>query len=438
MLKSISIFLSENNSLDQVLEIFSNTLNAEKFKKELSKVFAKIYNNYVGYYLFRDSETYYKIFILPKHIKEPRNDSDDEKRAIDEFIGYLREYYRLKSKYPEYNKRALNIESYKEIVFELQNNHSIQSIEQLIFCKYQSILKRIEAFFMRHKSYRREVKSYISQGVKYRINLQRNIREPDKTKIHQDKIEDIVYSEMATIAYGALKLFIHKKIDLIDNEKDKKELIALVESIQNILLKRFHVDASFSLSAGKLISNRSSKYFHKKIESIILYTDLLSLFGLEHFYNEDQKGDVYQSEKAEALFIRPEDLFEWYVYDWIQYDFARTQFVFGIKPEKVVMKWSKKYYLKTDRENIDKTSNPDIIIEDKEKNKVVVDVKWKVIEKINDISDSDILKIERDYKVHGAINAFLVYQDACDANNKKIVMKYGMETFSFAVVGIKI
>ncbi len=89
MPKSISIFLSENNSLDQVLEIFSNTLNAEKFKKELSKVFAKIYNNYVGYYLFRDSEIYYKIFILPKHIKEPRNNSDDERRTIDEFIGYL-------------------------------------------------------------------------------------------------------------------------------------------------------------------------------------------------------------------------------------------------------------------------------------------------------------------------------------------------------------
>lgn len=369
MAKSISIFLSENNSLDQALELLSSALNIEKFKKELSKVFAKIYNNYVGYYLFKDNEIHYKIFILPKHIKEPSSSFDDNKKTIDEFIGYLREYYRLKSKYPEYNKSGLDIESYKEIVFESQNNHSIQSIDQLVFYKYQSILKRIEAFFIRHKSHRREIKSYISQGVKYRINLQRNIRELDKSKIHQDKIEDIVYSEMATIAYGALKLFIHKKVDLVENERDKKELMALVESIQNILLKRFHVDASFTLSAGKLMSNRSSKYFHKKIESITLYTDLLSLFGLEHFYDEDQKGDIYQSEKAEALFFRPEDLFEWYVYDWIKHDLIRTQNIFGINPEKVVMKEAKKYYLKTDSEKIDKTSNPDIIIEDNRKNK---------------------------------------------------------------------
>lgn len=62
----------------------------------------------------------------------------------------------------------------------------------------------------------------------------------------------------------------------------------------------------------------------------------------------------------------------------------------------------------------------------------------KIIEKINDINDSDILKLERDYKVHGATSAFLVYQSAGDANNKEISIEYGPEIFSFKSININV
>lgn len=434
MSKSTPIFLSENDPPDKLLSTFSSQLDTEKLKNEISTIFSKIYNNYVGYYLFNDSGTYYKIFILPKHIQIPTNVSDYD-RAIREFIIYLREYYRLRSIYPTYNQNELRLPSYKEISFEAHEWHSIQSIEQFTFYKYISILKRIEAFFAHHSSHYKTTKAYVSQSVKHRINLKSNIQELDKSKIHQDKIEAFTYSEMATIAYAALRLFINKKIELII--LNEAQLISQVDTIQRMLLKRFNANTGISLSSGKLLSNRTYKHFSKKIEYRLLYVDLLSLFGLEHFYNEENSGDIYFSEKADAIFLRPESLFEWYTYDYILENLTKVASIFEIDPDSttVKMKDTKSYSLKFDQNMQRKESIPDIIIESTKK--VLIDVKWKRVGNLNEITDSDMLKLERDLKIHYATSAFLVYEKVADKiNNKKISVQYieNEESFNFQII----
>ena len=82
----------------------------------------------------------------------------------------------------------------------------------------------------------------------------KNIKEPNKTKIHQDKLADIVFSQIATITFGVIKLFNKSKLHLIKNENAQNSLQQLSFKIKNILQQKYKVEKGFDLSINKLLS----------------------------------------------------------------------------------------------------------------------------------------------------------------------------------------
>lgn len=387
----MNIFIGENESKDQVFDELTQKLDIKKFKNEFSDVFKKVNNNWVGYCLFEDTNEYYKIFVLPKHIKKPK-DSREETKVIKEFIEYIKAHYQLKAKYDQYDPNSLGLKSNFELSFDSKNeDSSAQDMEEFIFYKYQSLLKEILKFFDTHKAHKRVKTPYISQTIKYNLNLAKNIKEPNKTKIHQGKLEDVVFSQIATITFGAIKLFNKSKLHLIKNENAQNFLQQLSFKIKNLLQQKYQVEKGFDLTINKLLSSRNFKYFRKKKDSLTLYHNLLTLFGVEHFYDEKENKQINQSIISEAFFIRPEDLYEWIVYDKLKTKYKNEYEILKHKLDKDI---TKKYKIN----DIDVTSNPDIIMKKREDNSLyVIDTKWKLLKNIPDISD--ILKLKRDTEI---------------------------------------
>jgi hypothetical protein len=428
----MNIFIRENDSKD-IFDTLSEKLDTEKLKKDLKEVFKKVYNNYVGYYLFKDSGTVYKIFVLPKHIDLPQEgDQRQEQNAIRQLIGYFKIYYELKHKYDKlYTDGNKLLPSFYEIAFNSQNKESkAQDIEEFAFTKYKYFLQEIKKFFYTHKTHKRVKTTYISQSVKYKLNLLANIKEPNKSKIHQEHYQDVIYSNIATIVYGAIKLFLQQKIEIVDKDRKlKKE----ANNLKNILLKKYKVDKSFSLSVYKLINSKTYKHFKKQKEYLALYGNVLALFGIENFFEEDDGKELNSNIKRDALFIKPDLMYEWYVYDWIIRKYCRTKKIFNI--DFSIEKDKKQIYIKSEHNtknysiiDVDKNkgistrfSEPDIVIIGDGK-KVIIDAKWKILEDLHSddkesvnpkgLSMSDVLKLQRDMQVHReneADEAFLVF-----------------------------
>lgn len=432
----MNIFISENDEKDEVFDRLVDILDIKKLRVALKDVFKKVYNNWVGYYTFKDEDTYFKIFVLPKNIIMPKkDDKEDETRAIKEFIFYLQKYYELQVKYPAYNSSNLELKSIVNFSFDSQSNSNGQELEPFVFYKYQVFLKHITNFFKTHKSLQRVKTNYTSQTIKHRFDLMKNIKEIDKTKIHQQKYEDIIYSQMATLAYGAIKLFLRQKIESFENDKNKKELLALSYELQNLLKKRFKADKSFNLSLHKLTSTKIAKVFKKKQTHKALYQNILALFGLENFFDEQSNKEINHNIESNAMFLRPEILYEWYVYDYIHSDKIHELY-----SEKVYLRSDenkKSYFIyKDDLRISSRKSEPDIIV-DKNDNKIILDVKWKQLKtveieedgefsyKTKTLNMQDVLKLQRDARVHKATEAYLVFLSLPKGTNgREFKVKY--------------
>jgi hypothetical protein len=199
-----TIFLRENEK-DIFQALKNQGIKTEVFEHRLAELFNRVYNNYVGYYLFKQDDVVYKMIVLPKII-EP-SDSAEKK-----FVDYLLHYYRIKNIYKLDKERNIP-KSLLQLAFKSNNSqeNSHRLLEEFQSHKYKAILQEIESFFKRHKNSKRIRVDYISQSVKYKLNLKLNIKELDKTKIHQTQSKDVVFSMLATIAYSALKLLVSQK-----------------------------------------------------------------------------------------------------------------------------------------------------------------------------------------------------------------------------------
>lgn len=415
----MNIFISENESKDKIFDELTSILDIQKFKNEVSDIFKKANNNYVGYYLFEDKDDYYKIFILPKHIPKPKH-YYEEIDVIKKFIEYLKIYYKLKSKYDKYEPNSLNLKSSFELSFDSNtNNYSAQDIEQFIFYKYQSLLIDILRFFDTHKAHKRIKKEYISQTIKYNLNLTKNIKEPNKTKIHQDKIDEIIFSQIATITFGVISLFNRTKLNLVQEKELQNDLYKLTTKIKNILQKKYQIEKGFDLTINKLLSSKILKCFRKKKESLNLYINLLSIFGVENFYDESENKQINRTINSESLFIRPEKLYEWFVYDKLKEKYFSESYEIykdGFYDSTTIM-----YIL--DEKKV--KSNPDLILKHNDK-LFVIDVKWKNIgDNIPDIYD--ILKLKRDTEVRLSqsknIYSILIYPNVTE----RLILEYLVE-----------
>ena len=377
MYKTIFIKESEKDVFG-VLE--EHGLDVSVFQYHFSDLFKRLYNNQVGYYIIKQDEVVYKLMVLPKTIKE----SEDAER---EFVNYLLHYYRINNIYGfDQEKKIPN--SLLQLLFESNNdqNSSHDRLDEFEFQKQKAILLAIEAFFKRHKNSKRIKVNYVSQSVKHKLDLKRNIRELDKTKIHQTQSQEVVYSLMATVSFYALKLF-----TAYLNANHKDELLLEVRRIKNFLLKKYAVDKGYKLSFNALQGLKVTKIFSKTLENRELLVNLKSLFGFEQMYQDKKQRVKYRDDfKTTSLFIDPIKFYEWYVYDVLKkYADANGQNIEFDKNEGTAT-----YYFLNEEK---KSSNPDYILTDEEnKSKIIIDAKWKNIKKLGDISSNDYLKLQFD------------------------------------------
>ena len=376
-----TIFLRENEK-DIFQTLKNQGIKTKVFESHLAELFNRVYNNFVGYYTFRQEETVYKLIVLPKTIEPSEN-------AEKEFVDYLLHYYRIKNLYKIDNERNIP-NSLLQLAFESNNSQEKghDFLEEFQSHRYRAILQNIEAFFKRHKSSKRIRQDYISQSIKHKLNLNQNIKEIDKTKIHQIKTKEIIFSMLATVTYNALKLFVTQKYQ----NKKSEEVVKEAKRVQSELLKKYKIEKGYKLSLQKLQSIKIEKLFSKTQDIKQLLVDIKSLFGFEQMYKDDTRSIGYRQDlMTSSLFINPNNFYEWYVYDILK-KYAEESGK-SIEFDKNNSETTTSYYLNKEK----KASKPDYILTDEtNKVKVVIDAKWKNVEKMSDIKSDDYLKLKFD------------------------------------------
>jgi uncharacterized protein YoxC len=431
------IFLKENEK-DIFRSLQNQGIDTTKFEHHFIDLFNKMYNNEVGYYIFEQDEQIYKIIILPKTI-------DEKSPTVQkDFVNYLLHYHRVNNKY-KFDKTKQIPNSLLSLAFEENNddkNNSHNPIEEFEYYKYKSILESIEVFFKRHKNYKKVQVDYRSQDIKYKLNLLKNIKELDKTKIHQTQSIEMMYSQIATITHGALKLFAKRRIDIIKDVQYKKQLIQETKKVISFIAKKYPIDKNYKFSLSKLNNSKTTKVYSKKSDTKLLLVDIKSLFGFEQMYEDN---NLYVNNRYDltttSFFIDPILFYEWYVYDILK-DFASTnnyKILFDKdKDNKTIIK----YELVSQKFEKDKnrTSNPDYILIDEEKKiKIVLDAKWKNIEKLGDIKSSDFLKLKHDASLlensYKTI-PYLIYPNYLSNEDKISISKDDNQAFNFGILQI--
>ncbi|MFY4818405.1 hypothetical protein ACOTWJ_09245 [Aliarcobacter butzleri] len=369
------IFINENEDVFKVLDK-ENVEYSKKIVQHLRFIARKKSNNYIGYYQFKQNDLYYKIYILPK--TSPK--VSDDKTNVKNFINLLKLYYELKSKYKEIKVNEIfdNIIDFGFDIIDDRKNSD--DIEDFINYKYFDALKVIEEFFKRHnRSINKEV-DFMSQSIKNRLDLKRNIAELDKSKIHQIKKVPYLYSKIAIISIECINYF---------NTKDLNKTIKNRAKIINSKIKnKFKMKANFDFKLNQITSKKIKKLFKTK-EQIKLYTALLQLIGVENYYNDSESKEIFKLYNQHSLFFRPEKLYEWFVYDrlvksYSNYNILKDDYKNGTKKTYKINK-------------LDIDSKPDILVIDN-KRLFVIDVKWRILDK-GKPAISDILKLKRDTEV---------------------------------------
>lgn len=354
--------------------------------KELQFIARKTHNNLIGYYQFLQDGIYHKFFIIPKiHIDLP----DVEKEG--HFMHFLSRYYELKNKYDNVKSRAIegNIIDFS---FEDYQEKNAQTTEAFIQHKYLYAVSTLHRFFRKHHKNRAQKRSYVSQSVKYRIDVASNIRSLDKASVYQIRQETEAYSLLALIAEYALKQFKKEKIPQFATSVD--DLKQEVNSTLNVIQKRYKADRSFKFRERDILTNRIIKLFKKSAELKKLYEAILIILGLEYFQNEEEARELRKIDNMLALFFNPADLYEWVVYDSLREKYGENVKILSDKLGET----KRAYSLYSNTTAYRHTSQPDFVIE--EDNYVtVIDAKWKILKQPTDIKFEDIAKLKRDCEV---------------------------------------
>jgi hypothetical protein len=385
-----NIFINENEDVFEVFDKYGVDYN-KKLVRHLRFISSKQSNNYIGYYQFKTDDTYYKLYVLPK--TAPRVEDVNENKKS--FINLLKIYFKLKGKYPQIETKEI-FDNIIDFGFDNKKDYeNSDDIEYFIEYKYLHALNIINDFFRKHnRSILKEV-DFISQSVKHKLHLSKNILELDKTKIHQTKKIPFTYSKFAIITIACLKYFLKKDIDKRTKSITKKLLLRLNH--------KYKMDNIFNFTISQVTNKKTTKLF-KTNEQKELYTSLMNLIGIENYFEDTKSQNIFKLHHQHSIFFRPEKLYEWIVYDYIKEKYTELE----VKKEP-----NKEYIVK--KASIERKigSYPDIVVSDNEKTKLyIIDAKWKVLgDQLPD--QADILKLKRDCEVRRTdgreIYAILIY-----------------------------
>jgi len=402
-----TLFVDENEDIFEAFDRLGVEYT-QKIVKHLRFISNKKSNNYIGYYQFKSENIYYKFYILPKTSPKTDNENLNKKN----FINLLKIYYELKAKYKVIKSEEI-FDNIIDFSFDdRKNQNNSDELDDFINYKYENALRVVEKFFKKHNhSIFKEI-NFNSQSVKNSLDIKRNITERDKSKIHQRKKVPFKYSKIALVSLECIEYFLQK--ELLKSVKSKaKKLNSKIKS-------RYYLKEDFSFKLKQITSKKITKLF-KSNEQLELYYALLQLIGVENYFENNSSRELLKLHNQHSLFFRPEKLFEWIVYDYLNkeykgYEILKDSFGEGTTSQ----------YLLADTE---RDSNPDFILK-KDDEVIVVDAKWKILKKKSDIGFDDVAKLRRDSLLNSATSALLIYPKVL-FNLEKYTMNF--DNFNFTI-----
>ncbi len=426
-----TFFFNENEKKDKIYKLIGvKNQNVERYVDIIAK---KAHNNKIGYFQFfeKDAKIYYKIYIMPKIYKVEERECNDCEEYKREFINFFKHYYRLLSKGYDINKFSLggNISdlSYRSTdrVKELASDN-IKDIDDFVVHNYKDALSVIESFFTKHKKQIEMQEKFQLQSIRSKLDIKRNIVEPNKSNIHQTRKKSILFSNIALITMEVLKYFLNHKIKNFNTTIKRDELKKDTNKIYKSIKLKFSKNYDFSFKIREILLPRISQEFAKNDENKNLYKALLKLVGKEHYYNHNTKKEIFKEENMVSIFFEPDMLYEWIVYDKLiesrEFDEVLKDGKDNIKLPFELIPSNKKTY----------SSKPDLVIV-KDNKKYPVDAKWKILNTKSPSFDNDIAKLRRDAKIRGVNKGYLVYPKFDENSNFKpdIEYKYDFDDFVF-------
>jgi hypothetical protein len=402
------IFVNENENIFEACTKQGISVDI----KHLGFISTKANNNYIGYYQFLQDEVYYKIYILPK--TTPRVENDEENRR--NFITLLSKYYELKNRYSSIKPTTKNRNVVDFALESEKEKNRSDELDDFIAYKYRKTLQNIEKFFKKHKNLLVKEKKFYAQSIKERFDLKRNILEADKSKIHQRKKEPYLYSKHAIISVEVLHYFIKHK----GKNREAKKLKNRIEA-------KYKVE-SYHFKTKEITSKKVLKLF-KSSDEKELYLALLTLLGVESYFEDNSYKEMLKLHHQHAHFFRPESVFEWKVYDYLLKSSEFTALHYeGLHADKT----KTEFFLKSEEHSKRYSSNPDLIGE-KEGESYIIDAKWKLLD---EPQEGDIQKLARDAKIRGFKRGILIYPMQEKDSKFKIAKRYNYsydDDFSFEV-----
>ena len=389
------VFVNENENIFEACQKQGVLVDI----KHLEFISKKANNNYIGYYQFLQDEVYYKIYILPKTSPRVANNEENKRN----FISLLSKYYVLKNEYSSIKPISKN-RNIVDFAFESENeSNRSDELDKFIDYKYKDALQTIEQFFKKHKNSLSKEKKFYAQSIRHQFDLKRNILEADKSKIHQRKKEPYLYSKLAIISVEVLHHFLKHK----GKNREAKKLKNRIEA-------KYGVER-YSFKPKEIGSQKVLKLF-KSSDEKELYLALLSLLGVENYFEDNNYKEMLKFHNQHAHFFRPEDLYEWMVYDKLIHEYGK---------EAVQMKSVYKYKI-SDKE---RDAEPDFVVT-YDNEIIVIDAKWKVLKSKTKISFDDVIKLWRDRLLTEATRAVLIYPQI-DFSEKHHSMMIKDEEFNF-------
>lgn len=359
-----------------------------KYINQISIIGAKTKNNRIGIAQFGTSTEKIRICIVPKNVKKTEGD----------VVGYLRSAIFLAKKHRDHSITFVD-----NCLFDFALGHRnfggrLSSLDDFVEFNFLVILDTIQRFFTQHYSKVKKVEKLQLPQLQYEIDLIANISSIEKTSIYQTKTVIDPRSVLASFTILAINYFIKYKCNSISNAVAIKRRALQVSAF----LKRRFLDDSKNIALVSLSAKKTEQIFISS-GAHQLYAALLKLVSLSSEASDSGNKDSNSLDDVNSIFIRPEQIYQLYAYDFLSTKLFNHH---------VVMEPKGNYFLSCPGK-ITKSleSKPDILVTSRfnSERKFIVDVKWKELRSHSEISFPDISKLERDHWVHGACKSALVY-----------------------------
>ena len=399
-----SFIVRENDNLERTL--IKKGFPIYTYQRQIELIGSKVNNNKIGFAQFGEPNRRVTLKVIPKILSE----------GNEEFFSYLNLAFRVISEFD------CKVQGIDRTLLDISNQFSdkennVFTLEDVASVSLKIVLTQIQVFIKSFKASRVVKRNYSSNSLKFRLDVSKNVIEINSAKIHQ--ISKETRNESLVVDYTSEALYYFSKkvcVYLSGGEILRHQ----ANCINAFVSRRFKI-GSRSVRICKLNTPAVKRLF-KSANAEGLYLLLLRLLG-EPILEDELRSQQRMSQPIADMttfFIDPAKVYELFIYLWFSKRPIVTRNLWNISYEPVLH-----YDLIDPNNRLTKLlSKPDLVLSSRDnKKRFVVDVKWKELSKSKGVSVDDVVKLQRDMKLHGCSDAILIYPKVA----KNQIGKYALE-----------